>query len=66
MKYVVFASVLFLAGCYTETTDESVNGFAVACMNGIEYYYNNAGGYGKSLAAVIDPETMTFVRCEEK
>lgn len=66
MKYAVLASVLFLAGCKTETTDESVNGFAVACMNGIEYYYNNAGGYGKSLAPVIDPETMTFVRCEAK
>ena len=66
MKYIVLVSVLFLAGCYTETTDESVNGFAVACMNGIEYYYNNAGGYGKSLAPVIDPETLTYVRCEMK
>ena len=66
MKYIVLVSVLFLAGCYTETTDESVNGFKVACMNGIEYYYNTAGGYGKSLAAVIDPVTLTYIRCEEK
>lgn len=67
MKYVVLVSLLFLAGCNpTETTDDSVNGFGVACMNGVEYYFNSAGGYGKSLAPVIDPVTLTYVRCEEK
>lgn len=66
MKYVVLVSLLFIAGCKTETTDESVNGFDIACMNGVQYYFNSAGGYGKSLAAVIDPVTLTYVRCEAK
>ncbi len=67
MKYVVLASVLFLAACKTETTDnEEVNGFDTACMSGVLYYFNSAGGYGKSLAPVIDPVTLTYVRCEVK
>lgn len=66
MKYFAIISVLALAACYTETTGTEVNGFDIACMNGVQYYFNSAGGYGKSLAPVIDPETLTYVRCEEK
>jgi len=67
MKYVVLASVLFLTACKTETTDnEKVNGFGTACMSGVLYYFKSADGYGKSLAPVIDPETLTYVRCEAK
>jgi hypothetical protein len=64
MKYLAIVSLIFLAGCYTETTGNEVNGFDVACMNGVQYYFNSAGGYGKSLAPVIDSETLTYVRCE--
>jgi hypothetical protein len=64
MKYLALASLVFLAACKTETTGNDVNGFEVACMNGVEYYFDTAGAYGKSLAPVIDSETLTYVRCE--
>lgn len=64
MKYLVIMSLVFLAACKTETTGNEVNGFDVACMNGVQYYFNNAGG--KSLTPVIDAETLTYVRCEGK
>jgi hypothetical protein len=63
MKYLVIASLVLLAACKTETTGNEVNGFEVACMNGVEYYFDK-GAYGKSLAPVIDSETLTYVRCE--
>ena len=65
MKCVVLMSVLFLSGCYNETTktNERVNGFGIVCMDGVKYYLNK-GNYGiKSLAPVIDAETLTYVRC---
>lgn len=66
MKYLLIASILVLSACKTETTGDEVNGFDVACMNGVLYYFDSAGGYGKSLAPVIDAETLTYVRCEGK
>jgi hypothetical protein len=65
MKYLLIA-LLVLAACKTEATGDEVNGFNTACMNGVLYYFNTAGGYGKSLAPVIDSETLTYVRCEGK
>lgn len=67
MKYLLIATLLFVVACKpTDTTGDEVNGFDVACMNGVQYYFDSAGGYGKSLAPVIDAETLTYVRCEGK
>lgn len=68
MKYLSIVSLVFLAACKTDTTtgNEEVNGFDTACMSGVLYYFDSAGGYGKSLAPVIDAETLTYVRCEVK
>ena len=66
MKYLVIVSLVFLAACKTETTGDKVNGFETACMAGVLYYVDKAGGYGKSLAPVIDADTLTYVRCEVK
>jgi hypothetical protein len=66
MKYLSIVSLLLLTGCYTDTTGDEVNGFDTACMNGVLYYFDSAGGYGKSIAPVIDPETLTYVRCKGK
>ena len=67
MKYLAIASLVFLVACNpTEITDDEVNGFNIACMNGVQYYFYTAGAYGKSLAPVIDAETLTYVRCEGK
>lgn len=65
MKYLVIASLVFLAACKTETTGDKVNGFETACMAGVLYYVDKSG-YGKSLAPVIDADTLTYVRCEVK
>lgn len=66
MKYVLLVTAaLALAACWTETTGDEVNGFSIACMNGVEYYFNSAGTSGKSLAPVIDAATLTYVRCGE-
>lgn len=66
MKYVLLVTAaLALAACKTETTGTEVNGFDIACMNGVQYYFDSAGGYGKSLAPVIDAVTLTYVRCGE-
>lgn len=64
MKYVLLVAALALAACKTETIGDEVNGFDIACMNGVSYYFNSAGAYGKSLAPVIDADTLTYVRCE--
>jgi len=64
MKYLLIASTLVLSACKTETAENEVNGFAIACMNGVEYYFDDARHHGKSLAPVIDTETLTYVRCE--
>lgn len=67
MKYLAITSLVFLVACNpTEITEDEVNGFAIACMNGVQYYFDSAGAYGKSLAPVIDAETLTYVRCGEK
>lgn len=67
MKYLILVSLLVLVACKpTKTEDEVVNGFETACMQGVLYYVDRAGGYGKSLAPAIDAETMTYIRCEGK
>ena len=64
MKYLVLVALLALTACKTtETTGEEVNGFETACMKGVLYYVDRAGGYGKALAPAIDAETMTYIRC---
>lgn len=65
MKYLAIVAILALAACETsKTTGEEVNGFNVICLDGIEYWFNSAGGYGKSAAARIDPATMTYRKCK--
>lgn len=66
IKYILLATAaLALAACKTETTGTEVNGFDIVCMNGVQYYFNSAGAYGKSLAPVIDATTLAYVRCGE-
>ena len=64
MKYILMAAIAVVLSACTDTTGDEVNGFEVACMNGVQYYFNSAGGYGKSLAPVVDAETLSYVRCE--
>jgi len=67
MKYVLMAAiVLTLAGCKDERpSTESVSGntYRVECIDGVQYWIR---GYGRSqmMAPRINPETLTFVRCE--
>lgn len=65
MKYAILGIIaLAVAGCKTtETNGDVVNGFEIACVGGVEYYVDKSG-YGTSLAPVVDPETLAFVRCK--
>jgi hypothetical protein len=68
MKYVMFLTVILgLTACKKDTRpiteSESGRSYRVECIGGIEYWtrVNAHQGY---MSVRVDPETMTFVRCE--
>lgn len=69
MKYAIaFTTLLALAACKEDTRpiseSESGRSYRVECIGGIEYWAH-ANGYQGYMAIRVDPETLTFVRCEE-
>lgn len=68
MKYLAIFSLVFLAACYEDTSSiQSENGrtFHVECIDGVEYWHRNANSRS-SMSPRIDPNTLTFVRCQTK
>jgi hypothetical protein len=68
MKYLLVATALVtLAACKEESTVDSntVRQYTVECIDGVEYWRRTARHSGY-MAVRVDPETMTFVRCEVK
>ncbi len=67
MKYaVVILAALTLAACKDErpsTDSDSGLSYRAECIDGVEYWTRFGG---KVLAVRVDPNTMTFVRCEVK
>jgi uncharacterized membrane protein len=67
MKYVfIMAAVLALAACKDERSaveSESGRNYYVECVGGVEYWFRVVG-YQGFMAVRVDPETLTFVRCE--
>jgi hypothetical protein len=67
MKYAaLFAALLALTACKDERSSiesESGRSYRVECIGGIEYWHRPRG-QASLLAVRVDPETMTFVRCE--
>jgi hypothetical protein len=68
MKYILIAiAALTLAACNDErATVESDSGrnYRVECIDGIEYLVRSSLVYKGFMAVRVDPETLTFVRCE--
>jgi hypothetical protein len=69
MKYtVVILAALALAACKDErprTESDSGRGYRAECIDGVEYWTRSYGNAG-FMAVRVDPNTMTFVRCEVK
>lgn len=68
MKYaIVFTALLALVACKEDTRpiteSESGSSYRIECIGGIEYW-TRANGHQGYMAVRVDPETMTFVRCE--
>ena len=64
IKYFLIPFVFMLSACNEEDVQSvRVSGgwsFQSECLDGIEYWVGH-----QRLAARVDPETMTFVRCGE-
>jgi hypothetical protein len=67
MKYaIIFTALLALTACKDErpsTEGTSGREYRIECIGGIEYWHRPRG-QASLLAVRVDPETMTFVRCE--
>ena len=64
MKYIVLLSVLFLAGCIEDGSDQT-SIMNKICLDNVEYWFR-AAGQTAVMSPRIDPKTMAFVSCEEK
>ena len=64
MKYIVLVSVLFLAACIEDGSDQT-DTMRTICLDGVQYWTKQAG-HGRVMTPRIDPVTLAFVRCEEK
>jgi hypothetical protein len=63
MKYILTITiVLILSGCVAEGEDKTSDMTSI-CLDGVSYWY--ASGQSRAvLAPRINPETLTYVRCE--
>lgn len=65
MKYAILFAAVFLTACVDErpsAQSESGLRYYVECIGGIEYWTSVVGQTG-FMAVRVDPETLTFVRC---
>lgn len=64
MKYALITIALFtLAACVEEGQDVTSDMTSI-CIDGVEYWYRGMGS-SQMMAPRIDPETLTFVRCDK-
>lgn len=59
---MIFVAILFLAACVEEGSDQTDTMTAI-CIDGVQYWLDGIGQM-QMMAPRIDPETLTFVRCE--
>lgn len=64
MKYIVLASLIFLAACVEENSDQTSD-MTTICLDGVAYWYEGVGNT-QMMAPKINPETLTFVLCKGK
>lgn len=69
MKYtIVILAALTLSACKDErprTESDSGRNYRAECIDGVEYWTRSGGNRGY-MAVRVDPNTMSFVRCEMK
>jgi len=68
MKYILaLMSLLTLTACFDDDrpSQDSTSGrsYMIECIDGIQYWLRSGSTQG-FMAVRVDPETMTFVRCE--
>jgi hypothetical protein len=61
---LIAAIALTLTGCVEEGSDQT-SGMVTMCLDGVAYWYDGQG-QSQMMSPRVDPETLTFVRCEEK
>lgn len=66
MKYVIgLIAVLVLIGCdqRPQVVSNSGQGYRVECIDGIEYWFREQSKRAY-MAVRVDPNTLSFVRCD--
>lgn len=64
MKYALLViAALTLAGCIEDGKDATTD-MIIVCLDGVEYWVDGENTQQQMMAPRIDPETLSFVRCE--
>lgn len=62
MKYIVLASLIFLAACVEEKENsDQTSDMITICLDGVAYWVDGEDTYFQMMAPRIDPENLTFV-----
>lgn len=64
MKILFSVLALSLLVACVEEGEDVTEDMTVACIDGVEYWFDGIG-QSQMMAPRIDPETLTFVRCEK-
>ncbi len=65
MKYVAILSLIFLASCIEDGSD-STDDMITTCLGGVAYWVDGENTDQQMMAPRIDPQTLTFIRCQGK
>lgn len=65
MKYLAVITILLLAGCVEDGSDQTSDVITV-CLDGVAYWIDMEGTNYQMMSPRIDPDTLSFVRCEGK
>lgn len=61
---VAFIILFLLVGCGKEEGSDQTEGMTTICLDGVAYWFDGMG-QSQMMAPRVDPETLTFIRCEE-
>jgi uncharacterized protein YcfL len=61
---VAFIILFLLVGCGREEGSNQTEDMTTICLDGVAYWFDGMG-QSQMMAPRVDPETLTFIRCEE-
>lgn len=61
---VAFIILFLLVGCGKEEGSNQTEDMTTICLDGVAYWFDGMG-QSQMMAPRVDPETLTFIRCEE-